>query len=233
MSSRLFIAMHKVPLPGRIVVLIGGNGSNLQSLIDYAPENSYQIVGVISHKPDVFGLTRAAQANIPTAVVDHKQYADRPSFEQALTDAIQSYQPDLVVLAGFMRILSAQFVEQYATRILNIHPALLPNYKGLNTHQRVIENGDDRHGATVHFVTAELDGGPLVAQAQITLQYPTSIELVQAQVLKAEHWVYPMVVNWYCSGRLKFSQNQVVLDNQLIPPTGIVFNFKDAKDLET
>lgn len=225
--------MHKAHLSGRVVVLIGGNGSNLQSLIDRAIQNSYQIVGVISHKPDVFGLVRAKQANIPTTVVDHKQYIDRASFERALTEVVQSYQPELIVLAGFMRILSAQFVEQHATKILNIHPALLPNYKGLNTHQRVIDSNDDHHGATVHFVTADLDGGPLIAQAQIKLQYPTSIESVQARVLQAEHWLYPMVVNWYCEGRLKFFENQVLLDDQLIPPTGIVYNFEDAKDPQT
>ena len=227
---RLSTAMHSTDDLTRVVVLIGGNGSNLQSLIDQAEHYQYQIVGVISHKPDVFGLVRAERAGIDPTVVDHRNFSDRSLFESALSDAITSYQPDLILLAGFMRVLSDTFVKQYSARILNIHPALLPYYKGLHTHQRVMENGDLYHGATVHFVTAELDGGPIIAKAQIELNNPTSIDSVQQRVLKAEHWLYPMVVNWYSQRRLKFSENTVLLDDQAVPATGIVFNFEETED---
>ncbi|MBS0288550.1 MAG: phosphoribosylglycinamide formyltransferase [Proteobacteria bacterium] len=198
----------------RTVVMIGGNGSNLQAIIDSSALSSLiDIVGVISHRPKAYGLIRAINAKIPTSVVDHTQYTE-DAFNHALADVVQKYQPQLILLAGFMRILTPAFIDRFAGIILNIHPALLPKYKGLHTHQRVIEAGDSEHGATVHFVTSELDSGPIVAQIKIPVYPKETAEELAKRVLVVEHWLYPQVIQWFAQNRLKFEQKIVTLDGK-------------------
>lgn len=206
-----------------VVVLISGNGSNLQALLD-AQDSSHplRISAVISNRADAYGLHRAAQAGVPTQVLDHKQFASREAFDSALIETIDAYQPHLVVLAGFMRILSAGFVQHYAGRLLNIHPSLLPKYKGLDTHRRALEAGEPEHGCSVHFVSAELDGGPVVAQAVLALSPTEPLEQLVQRVHTLEHQLYPMVVRWFAEGRLRLDSQGAMLDGHLLPATGHV-----------
>jgi phosphoribosylglycinamide formyltransferase-1 len=201
-----------------LVVLISGVGSNLQAIIERAAVDlSVDIRAVISSRPGVYGLERAEAAGIETAVVDHKAYADRESYDQALIELIDSYQPGLVVLAGFMRILTPQFVRHYAGRLLNIHPSLLPKYRGIHTHQRALEAGETRHGATIHFVTEELDGGPLIAQAQVPVLSDDDVEQLAARVLQKEHQLYPLAIGWFAQERLKLDEEgHVRLDDKVL-----------------
>lgn len=202
----------------RIVVLISGSGSNLQALIDACASHEIQgsIVAVISNRPEVYGLERARLAGITTQTLDHKNFADRVSFDQALMKLIDSYQPDLVVLAGFMRILTAAFVEHYSGRMLNIHPSLLPAYKGVHTHQRALEDGAQQHGASVHFVTAELDAGAVILQAAVPVLADDTAETLAARVLIEEHKIYPQVVSWFCTERLSLKAGFAWLDGQCL-----------------
>ena len=198
-----------------VVVLISGGGTNLQALIDGAAGNlPIEIKAVISNQPDVYGLDRAARAGIETAVLNHRDFADRESFDDALMDLIDSYQPRLVVLAGFMRILTNGFVHHYLGRLLNIHPSLLPKYQGLHTHQRALDAGDREHGASIHFVTEELDGGPIIVQARVPVLDGDDESTLAARVLEKEHVIYPLAVRLYAEGRLKLEQEQVYLDQQ-------------------
>ncbi len=202
--------------PIGLVVLISGNGSNLQAIIDAiaAGEIPAQIRAVISNNPDAYGLERARRAGIPVEVVDHRAYPDRESYDRALQAVIDRYRPDLVVLAGFMRILTPAFVEHYAGRMLNIHPSLLPRYQGLDTHRRVLEAGDSVHGVSVHFVTPELDSGPIVLQAEVPVE-PGDTEADLARKVHAEeHVIYPRVIRWFAEGRLKLDGDRVLLDGQ-------------------
>ena len=203
-----------------VVVLISGNGSNLQALMDFSSAGNYRVSGVISNKPDVCGLQLAKQSNIPTTVVDHKQYASRNLFDQALSQAINEYEPGLIVLAGFMRILGADFVKRYQGKILNIHPSLLPNYPGTNTHQRVLDAGEEIHGVSVHFVTEELDGGPVIAQESIAIESIDNAETLALRIHEKEHVLYPAVVSLFADGRLSLVENSAFLDEQLLPETG-------------
>jgi phosphoribosylglycinamide formyltransferase-1 len=203
-----------------VVVLISGNGSNLQALMDFSSAGNYRVSGVISNKPDAYGLQRAKQSNIPTTVVDHKQYASRDLFDQALSQAIDEYEPGLIVLAGFMRILGADFVKRYQGKILNIHPSLLPNYPGTNTHQRVLDAGEKIHGVSVHFVTEELDGGPVIAQESIAIESIDDAETLALRIHEKEHVLYPAVVSLFADGRLSLDENSAFLDEQLLPETG-------------
>ncbi len=196
-----------------VVVLISGSGSNLQALIDDAAAGApYEIVGVISNKADAYGLTRAKQAGIPARVLDHRDFADRQSFDQALMQLIDTFDPGLVVLAGFMRILTPEFVRHYAGRLLNIHPSLLPRHQGLDTHRRAIEAGDREHGASVHFVTEELDGGPVIVQSRVAIADDDAPDSLAARVLETEHRLYPQAVRWFAEGRLRMEQDRVLLD---------------------
>lgn len=210
----------------RIVVLISGNGSNLQAVIDACEANKINgdVVAVISNKPDVYGLERATSHNITASVVNHKSYDSREEYDVQLKLEIDKHQPDLVVLAGFMRILTPQFVEHYEGRMLNIHPSLLPKYQGLNTHQRAIDAGDDVHGVSVHFVTAELDGGPVILQAKVPVFPEDNCDDLSARVHEQEHRIYPLVVNWFCDNRLSMPtvNNQLValLDDNILDVTG-------------
>lgn len=210
----------------RIVVMISGSGSNLQAIIDAIAGGHIngRIAAVLSNKADVFGLERAEKAGIPQIVIDHKGFEDRESFDAAMIEAMDAYQPDLIVMAGFMRILSAQFIQHYQGRMLNIHPSLLPKYKGLNTHQRAIEAGDKQHGCTVHFVTEELDGGPLAIQAPIDILADDTADSLQQRVHSAEHKIYPLAVEWFCADRLQHSASgQVQLDDSILPSEGYQF----------
>lgn len=203
-----------------IVVLISGNGSNLQALMDFSSAGNYRVRGVISNEPDAYGLQLAKQSNIPTRVVNHKLYTSRNLFDQALSQAINEYEPGLIVLAGFMRILGADFVKRYQGKILNIHPSLLPNYPGTNTHQRVLDAGEKMHGVSVHFVTEELDGGPVIAQESIAIESIDNAETLALRINEKEHVLYPAVVSLFADGRLSLDENSAFLDEQLLPETG-------------
>lgn len=205
-----------------IVVLISGNGSNLQALIDAQSQGLFHgsINAVISNKPDAYGLIRAEKANIDSICVDHRKFADKTAFEKQLLDTIDIYQPDLIVLAGFMRILSSDLVQQYLGKIINIHPSLLPKYKGLHTHKQVLENGDTQHGTSVHFVTAELDGGPIIAQRQINVESKDTEQTLVEKIQQQEHELFPQVVQWFCAERLRFNQEaetaRAILDGKIL-----------------
>ena len=210
----------------KIVVLISGSGSNLQSFIDACEEGRVdgKIMAVISNRPGVKGLDRAAAANIPNIVVDHRAFESREEFDQYLAEIINGFTPDLIVLAGFMRILTDGFVNQFVGKLINIHPSLLPSYPGLNTHQRAIEAGDSVAGATVHFVTPELDGGPAILQAQVPiLSTDSSVELA-ARVLIEEHKIYPLVAQWYCQGRIIMDKGIVFHDSVEVEKSGLLFS---------
>ncbi len=199
-----------------VVVLISGSGSNLQAIIDAAREGlPIEVRAVISNRPDVYGLQRAEQAGIETVVLDHKEYPDRESYDRALMRLIDSFSPGLVVLAGFMRILTPALVRHYAGRMFNIHPSLLPRYTGLHTHQRALDAKDRLHGATIHFVTEELDGGPLIVQAQVPVMADDDAERLAARVLEKEHQIYPLAIRWFAENRLKLDeQGDVRLDDR-------------------
>lgn len=218
--------MLKAGQRARLVVLISGSGSNLQSFIDASDAGllNAEIVAVISNKSAVLGLTRAAAANIPNIAIDHRAFDSREEFDESLAQIVESYQPDLVVLAGFMRILTGVFVNQFLGRLINIHPSLLPAYPGLNTHQRAIEAGDRDAGATVHFVTAELDGGPSVLQARMPIKSGDDPAALSARVLTLEHVIYPTAVQWFCIGRLQMTAGVAYLDGMALPEAGIVFS---------
>ncbi|ALO46639.1 phosphoribosylglycinamide formyltransferase [Pseudohongiella spirulinae] len=212
---------HNPARPCRVVVLISGNGSNLQALLDAQANSHYRIVAVISNRPEAFGLQRAAAAGVAAQVVDHKSFDSRESFDAALIQLIDQCKPDLLVLAGFMRILSSGFVQHYQGRLLNIHPSLLPAYKGTQTHKRVLEAGERQHGVSVHFVTEELDGGPVVRQAVIQIGAEDSVESLQQRVAVEEHRIYPQVVAWFAAGRLRLTAQGPELDGEILPPQGV------------
>lgn len=204
-----------------VVVLISGSGSNLQALIDSLGEdNPVRIRAVVSNRAEALGLQRAQAAGIATQVVQHRDFTDRESFDAALMEIIDGYQPQLVVLAGFMRILTAGFVRRYQGRLLNIHPSLLPKYKGLNTHRRALEAGDREHGCSVHFVTEELDGGPVAVQAVLSIDPGESIGSLTDRVHAAEHIIYPLAVRWFADGRLHLGDQGAMLDGAPLPVTG-------------
>ncbi|KWW06535.1 phosphoribosylglycinamide formyltransferase [Escherichia fergusonii] len=205
-----------------IVVLISGNGSNLQAIIDACKVNKIKgtVRAVFSNKADAFGLERAREAGIPTHVLSANDFANRDAFDKQLIAEIDNYTPDVVVLAGFMRILSPTFVEHYAEKLLNIHPSLLPKYPGLHTHRQALENGDKEHGTSVHFVTDELDGGPVILQARVPVFAGDTEDDVTARVQTQEHAIYPLVISWFVDGRLKMRDNTAWLDGKRLPPQG-------------
>jgi len=209
--------------PCDVVVLISGSGSNLQALIDsQTTDNPVRIRAVISNRADAYGLERAQTAGIATRVLDHKAFDGREAFDAALIEAIDAFDPHLVVLAGFMRILTPGFVRHYAGRLLNIHPSLLPKYKGLHTHQRALEAGDTEHGCSVHFVTEELDGGPLAIQAVVPVQLDDSAESLARRVHQQEHQIYPLAVRWFAESRLRLGNQGAELDGQALPASGFL-----------
>lgn len=197
-------------------VLISGSGTNLQSFIDKAQAGELDIdIGVVlSNKPDALGLERAKKAHIPVECVEHGDYPDRESFESALNDTLDRYSPDLIILAGFMRILTPVFIEHFAGRIFNIHPSLLPKYPGLDTHQRAIDAGDNWAGSTVHFATEELDGGPRIIQGRVRVEADDTAKTLASRVLKIEHEIYPQAAALFAAGRLEFIDGAAWLDGK-------------------
>lgn len=202
----------------RIAVLVSGNGSNLQALIDaqHGKQLSGQIVGVLSNKAEAYALRRAEDANIATAVISHQNFPNRESFDVAMHQQLLAWQVDLVILAGFMRILTPEFVSQWQGKMLNIHPSLLPFYKGMNTHQRVLNTGDRLHGCTVHFVTAELDAGQSIAQSVIQVSLQDTAESLAQRVHELEHFIYPQVAQWLCNGQLTWENGQAYFNQKLL-----------------
>ena len=202
----------------RIAVLVSGNGSNLQALIDaqLGKQLSGQIIGVLSNKADAYALQRAEKANIATTVISHKDYPNRESFDDAMHQQLLAWEVDLVILAGFMRILTPNFVSQWQGKMLNIHPSLLPFYKGMNTHQRVLNTGDRLHGCTVHFVTAELDAGQSIAQSVIQVSLHDNVESLAQRVHELEHFIYPQVAEWLCNGQLTWENGQAYFNQKLL-----------------
>ena len=199
------------------VVMISGNGSNLQSIIDNAPGIDLNISCVISSNSDAYGLKRAEKAGIPTAVIDYKLFDSRFKADKEIMKVIDDSRAEVIILAGYMRILSSEFIDRYLGKILNIHPSLLPKYKGLNTHQRAIEATEKIHGASVHFVTKDLDGGPVIAQSIVEIEPIDNTKSLASKVLKKEHILYPRIIYWYTQGRIKLiDNNSVQLDGQII-----------------
>jgi phosphoribosylglycinamide formyltransferase 1 len=196
----------------KIAVLVSGSGSNLQALID--ANLSGQIAGVISNKPEAYALERAGKAGIKTAVIEHKQYPNREAFDDVMHQQLLDWDVDLVVLAGFMRILSAKFVKAWEGKMINIHPSLLPNYKGMHTHQRILNTGDVLHGCTVHYVTAELDAGQALAQGVLKVNQHDNVISLANRVHVLEHLIYPQVVEWICTGAIQHTEQGVLYRGQ-------------------
>ncbi len=209
--------------PASVLALISGEGTNLQALIEARDSGQLgaAIRCVISNNPDAKGLERAKQAGIETLALDHRQHSDRAAFDLDLATHIDRYNPDLIVLAGYMRILGDDFVHRYLGRMINIHPSLLPKYPGLNTHRRAIENGDKLHGATVHFVTPALDAGPAIVQGSLETRGESEAELARRVRVEIEHHIYPLAVSWFVSGRLRYADERAWLDGEPLPPGGV------------
>ncbi|WCM19078.1 phosphoribosylglycinamide formyltransferase [Paraburkholderia bryophila] len=197
----------------KLVILISGRGSNMEAIVRACSDEVWpaQVAAVIANRPDAAGLAFAASHGIATAVVDHRQYPDRDSFDAALARQIDGFAPDLVVLAGFMRVLTAGFVDRYAGRMLNVHPSLLPSFPGLKTHQQALDAGVRLHGASVHFVTSQLDHGPIVAQAAVPVENGDTPAMLAERVLAVEHIIYPRAVRWFVEGRLALDGLRVTL----------------------
>lgn len=213
-----------------IAVLISGNGSNLQALINAIEAGQLQarITVVLSNKAQAKGLERARAHNLATVVIDHSHFASREAFDQAMLAALAPCQPDLVVLAGFMRILSAPFIQALAGKLINIHPSLLPAYKGTHTHQRVLHDHAPLHGCSVHFVTEELDGGPIIAQTEIPVRPDDDAVSLAARVQKEEHQLYPLCIQWLASGKICLKDGQVMLNGHTaLPRRGLIFRHSD------
>ncbi len=203
-------------------VLISGSGTNLQAIMDYVRDHAVpcDIRVVISNETSAYGLTRARAAGIPTEIVDHREFPDRQSFDRALQQAIDFHKADAVFLAGFMRILTHELVRQFEGRMLNIHPSLLPELKGMDTHRRALEAGFEYHGATVHFVTPELDDGPSIVQGKLKIHKNESPEQLQQRVHRLEYRIYPLAVEWMATNRLQFIDGAVWLDGNPLPENG-------------
>lgn len=212
----------------RIAVLISGSGSNLQAIMDAIASGQIngRIVQVISNKANAYGLVRAKEAGIATQFIDHTAYPNRESFDNAVSDVLENTKAELIVLAGFMRILSAGFVRRYQGRMLNIHPSLLPKYKGLHTHQKALDAKDTEHGCSVHFVTEELDGGPVLIQAVVPVLPTDNSQSLQQRVHGREHLAYPLAVEWFCAARLSITPDgSITLDGELLPPSGFRLDY--------
>ncbi|MCW8878099.1 MAG: phosphoribosylglycinamide formyltransferase [Kangiellaceae bacterium] len=200
----------------KVVILISGSGSNLQAFIDKQNRGELggQVTTVISNKADAYGLVRAQNAGIEAIALEHTDFGSREAFDLALAEKIETLNPDLIILAGFMRILTSQFVERFKGKLLNIHPSLLPKYPGLHTHRRALENKDEFHGTSVHFVTEELDGGPIIAQSRLSLNSASNEQTVMQDVQRLEHQLYPEVASWFLNGRLVMEKEGVNFDGQ-------------------
>ena len=199
-----------------VVVLISGSGTNLQALIDACPASNYQITAVISNDPKALGLEIAKKSGIETLTIEQKSFSSRVEFDSFLISTISRFNPSLIVLAGFMRILGHTFIEQFHGRIINIHPSLLPIYPGLNTHQRAIKDKQKVHGVTVHYVTEDLDGGPIIVQEEVPILSNDSPEILAARVLEKEHVIYPKVVNLIALGKIQMENGKVIFDKSIL-----------------
>ncbi len=228
--------------PAPVVILISGRGSNLRAILDEAADAPslargprlgpigetcagrlpIEIRAVISNNPEAEGLQHARAAGVPTEVIDHRAYTERTQFDAALMQAIDRHAPRLVILAGFLRILGEDFIRHYAGRLLNIHPSLLPAFKGLNTHARALAAGTAQHGASVHFVTNDLDGGPVIVQATVPVRAGDTADTLAARVLHEEHRILPLAIRWFVQGRLSVRNGQVLLDGETRPEQGLV-----------
>ncbi|MFZ7198957.1 phosphoribosylglycinamide formyltransferase [Avibacterium avium] len=206
----------------KIVVLISGEGQTLQSIIDAckAGDIPAQICAVIANKANAYGLQRAKMAEIPTALFERKDYADNLAMDRAIGDYIAELGADLIVLAGYMKILTAEFTQRFAGKILNIHPSLLPKYPGLHTYQRALEAGDQEHGTTVHFVNEEVDGGAIVLQAKVPIFPDDTIADIEQRVKYQEQQIYPLVINWFVTERLRLKEGKAYLDQCALPENG-------------
>lgn len=204
-----------MPSVKNIVILISGRGSNMETIVRTAQAEHWEsvlqarIAGVISNRPQAAGLQIARDLGVPTQALDHKLYATREAFDVALAQAVDAWQPDLVVLAGFMRVLTAGFVSRYAGRLMNIHPSLLPSFAGLDTHQRALDTGVKIHGSTVHFVTPDLDDGPIIIQAAVPVLPQDNASTLATRVLQQEHRIYPLAVRWFIEGQLEIEEGRV------------------------
>ncbi len=210
----------------KLVVLISGNGSNLQSILDACASGRINgsVAAVFSNKAAAFGLRRACNAGVPTHALAVSDFPNRKAFDHQLMQVIDACAPDLVVLAGYMRILSSAFVAHYQGRLLNIHPSLLPKYPGLHTHRQALANGDGEHGTSAHFVTDELDGGPVILQAHVPVFPDDDEEAIAARVQHQENAIYPLVISWFVEGRLAMREGKAWLDNQPLPPQGYTYD---------
>ncbi|GAB4511802.1 MAG: phosphoribosylglycinamide formyltransferase [Sulfuricaulis sp.] len=209
---------------GGMVVLVSGRGSNLQAIIDAVRDGRLpaDIRAVISNEPGTPALARARTAGMPVHVVNHRDFPAREQFDLALMQQIDAYQPRLVVLAGFMRILGKNFIDHYAGRLINIHPSLLPAFPGLNTHARALQDGVKLHGASVHFVTHEVDGGPVIVQAAVPVMPDDTPDILAERVLGEEHRIYPLAIRWFLDGRLSVEAGRVLLDGKPHPEQGLI-----------
>ena len=211
------------PRSGSILVVISGSGSNLQAIIDScaAGDIPASICAVVSNNPGVYGLERAEKAGIQSEVLNHRDFDSREAYDEKLAALINKNNPDLIVLAGFMRILTPEFVQKFKGKLLNIHPSLLPKYPGLHTHQRAIDNGDSRHGATVHFVTEELDGGPAIIQGAVDIEPKDDAASLATKVQEqVEYKIYPKAVEWFMRGKLRLTNDGAELEGKLLPDSG-------------
>jgi phosphoribosylglycinamide formyltransferase-1 len=210
----------------KIAILISGRGSNMQAFIDAIERADLvaKIAIVVSNKPQAQGLVTAQRQGINTRCIDHREYPDRETFDQALCDCLNVHEVDLVILAGFMRILTPVFIDTFEGRLLNIHPSLLPQYPGLNTHQRALDAGDKEAGVTVHFVTSELDGGPPILQATVPIELGDTADSLAQRVIVLEHRIYPIAAKWFLDERLQLTPQGAILDGQIIPANGIQYS---------
>lgn len=215
---------------GRIAILISGRGSNMLAFLEACAQGALpaRVCLVLSNRADAEGLASARQAGIETACIAHGDYADREAFDAALVKRLQAAQPDLIILAGFMRILTPVFITPFAGRLLNIHPSLLPKYPGMHTHQRALDAGDSEAGSTVHFVTQELDGGPPVLQARVPVLPGDTADSLARRVIALEHEIYPLAALWFLQGRLTLNEQGAFLDGQKIPANGIMYRPQDV-----
>ncbi|MCS0352473.1 phosphoribosylglycinamide formyltransferase [Vibrio ordalii] len=209
-----------------IVVLVSGNGTNLQAILDACETKikDGKVTAVFSNKATAYGLERAKKAGAAAVHIDPNAFDTRDAFDAVLMEKIDQYAPDLIILAGYMRILSCEFVRHYLGRMLNIHPSLLPKYPGLNTYQRAIHAGDEEHGTSVHFVTEQLDGGPVILQAKVPIFDEDTVEILTQRVQAQEYRIYPLVAQWFVEGRLEMREGKAYLDGQLLGMHGYAFD---------
>jgi phosphoribosylglycinamide formyltransferase-1 len=210
--------------PAGIVILVSGRGSNMQAIIEAVRDGRLpaEIRAVVSNEPGAPALERARAAGIPAIAINHREFPTRAQFDQALMREIDAREPRLVVLAGFLRILGREFIDHYAGRLINIHPSLLPAFPGLDTHERALQSGAKFHGASVHFVTHEVDGGPVIVQAAVLVRPDDSPETLAARVLVEEHRIFPLAIRWFLEGRLSVRDGRVTLDGAQSPEQGLI-----------